>query len=104
MITTHGKYAVEVLMKIDDRGLPMYYAQSHCWCGSTFGSGDYHPSIAMAVSEAAEGMDDHQRSGRHAGEHFMATCVTCGTIAFVEPRDDGRCVCDRCFRREGGGL
>lgn len=45
---------------------PLYYAHTHCWCGSTLGSGEFWPTIAKAVAEARDGIDGHNRADNHA--------------------------------------
>lgn len=95
MITHHNGRAFEVLLD-GAPSKPLYYAQVHCWCGSTLSSGEHVPTIAEALTIAAESLADHRSRGNHAGRLFRTPCITCGAHANVEPRDDGAMLCDRC--------
>ena len=42
-------------------GEPEFYAQTHCACGSTMGSGEWFPSVRRAVEEARSNIERHER-------------------------------------------
>ncbi len=102
MTTLVAGHKVHISTRLGTRGAE-FYAQIHCWCGSTMSSGEYMPTIAQAEAEARAGIEEHQRTGNHAGGFCKAPCVDCGNIAFVSPREsrDGVMVCDRCNAKGG---
>ncbi len=90
------EHTFEILQRKSPAGVVEYFAQVHCWCGSTLSSGDYLPSIGKAVSEARQGMRDHEVRGNHAGKLARVPCEDCGSISYVRPRELGMKLCDKC--------
>lgn len=95
MITHTAGVAYEVLLG-GSPVRPLYYAQTHCWCGSTLSSGEYLPTIGEAIDVAGNSFADHRLRGNHAGKHTRTACADCGHVANVDPREDGAMRCDDC--------
>lgn len=92
MITTANGRTFEIFLG-GTIAEPSYYAQTHCWCGSTMGSGEWQPTIEKAIAEAAENIADHERAGKHAP---TKPCDACGHAS--------KAVQSRCFVCSGRGV
>ncbi len=64
MITTAKGRTFEIFLG-GTIAAPLYYAHTHCVCGSTFSSGEWFPKIESAMAVSADGVEDHERKGKH---------------------------------------
>lgn len=95
MITTHKGRTFEIFLG-GTVAAPLYYAHTHCWCGSTLGSGEWFPTIGQAQDEAEKNIEEnHEKPGKHAPTKRCDECGGAGAFA------DGLQTCEVC---RGHGL
>jgi hypothetical protein len=95
MITHRGGVAYDVRLG-GTPAKPLYYAMTHCWCGSTLSSGEHFETIGEAIDIAGDSLADHRLRGNHAGKFVRTPCDTCGSVANVDPQPSGAMRCEDC--------
>jgi hypothetical protein len=68
-----------------------FYAQSHCAvCGSTFGSGEWLPTIHAAVEAARDGIEAHELRYGHGKRSLLSLLFGGWRSVPQDPYDDER--------------